>query len=172
MIFRCRHLLLTSVLSLVLSLVSSGAAQGFNFGVGLGFLRQDTEGNLVVSVPLNFPVTSFGKVGLELRTTADFVVSSRPDVSFLLSPFSLTHCAPLISHPLPCTAARVFACLLKTLLPVHGKAPGVLQVAWWVRRCHWRVSWCLTAKLLGLLRLQARYLVLGVVLGLRCINVR
>jgi hypothetical protein len=91
MIFRCRHLLLTSILSLVLSLVSLSSAQGFNFGVGLGFLRQDTEGNLVVSLPLNFPVTSFGKVGLELRTSADFVVSNRPDVSFLLSPvFSYT----------------------------------------------------------------------------------
>jgi hypothetical protein len=74
------------LLLVALSLCSFTWAQGFNFGVGLGFLRQDAEGNLVVSVPFNFPITTFSKVGLELRTTADFIVSNQPDVSLLVSP--------------------------------------------------------------------------------------
>ncbi len=80
-----------TLLLLASSLFSFASAQGFNFGVGLGFLRQDSEGNLVVSVPFNFPITHFNRVGVGLRTTADFIISSQPDVSLLFSPlFSYT----------------------------------------------------------------------------------
>lgn len=73
------------------SLLSLASAQGFNFGVGVGFLRQDTQGNLVISVPVNVPITHFDRVGLELRTTADLIINSQPDVSLLFSPlFSYT----------------------------------------------------------------------------------
>jgi hypothetical protein len=76
---------------MVISWLSLVSAQGFNFGVGFGFLRQDAEGNAVVSVPVNVPITNLGRVGLGLRTTTDFVISAQPDVSFLLSPiFSYT----------------------------------------------------------------------------------
>jgi hypothetical protein len=76
---------------LVLSFLSLASAQGFNFGLGLGVLSQDAQGNFILSAPLNFPITHFNKVGLELRTTADLVISPSPDVSFLFSPlFSYT----------------------------------------------------------------------------------
>ncbi len=74
------------LLVLALSLPSLASAQDFNFGVGLGFLRQDTEGSFILSVPLNMPITQFDKVGLGLRTTADFTLSTQPDVSLLFSP--------------------------------------------------------------------------------------
>lgn len=81
-----RFLLVTVVAGL-----SFASAQGFNFGVGFGFLRQDATGNVLVSVPVNLPVTNLGKVNLGLRTTTDFVISAQPDVSFLFSPiFSYT----------------------------------------------------------------------------------
>jgi hypothetical protein len=79
------------LLLLVWGLPTVALAQGFNFGIGLGFLRQDAEGNLVVSVPLNLPVTQLNRVGVQLRTTADFIIDSQPDVSLLFSPlFSYT----------------------------------------------------------------------------------
>jgi hypothetical protein len=79
------------LLFIVISWVSLASAQGFNFGVGFGFLRQDAEGNAVVSVPVHFPITNLGRVGLGLRTTTDFVISPQPDVSLLFSPiFSYT----------------------------------------------------------------------------------
>lgn len=79
------------LLLMAISWLSLASAQGFNFGVGFGFLRQDAEGNVVVSVPVNLPVTNLGKVNLGLRTTTDFVISAQPDVSFLFSPiFSYT----------------------------------------------------------------------------------
>jgi hypothetical protein len=75
----------------IISWLSFASAQGFNFGVGFGFLRQDAGGNAVISIPVNMPITNLGKVGLGLRTTTDFVISPQPDVSFLFSPiFSYT----------------------------------------------------------------------------------
>jgi hypothetical protein len=69
-----------------LGLTSLASAQGFNFGVGLGFLRQDAEGNVIVSVPLNLQLAQFNNVGVGVRTNADLIISSNPDVSLLLSP--------------------------------------------------------------------------------------
>jgi hypothetical protein len=77
-----RYFLLFSLLTLG----SSALAQGFNFGIGFGFLRQDAEGNVVVSVPVNLHLAQFNNVGVGVRTNADLIISSTPDVSLLLSP--------------------------------------------------------------------------------------
>jgi hypothetical protein len=70
----------------LLALGSLASAQGFNFGVGFGFLRQDAEGNILVSVPLNVHLLQGERVGLGVRTNADLIISPTPDVSLLFSP--------------------------------------------------------------------------------------
>ena len=75
-------------------------AQTFNFGAGLGFLNHDADGNLVITVPVEFPMMHSGDTAIQLRTNADFILDGETDVSLLISPLFQYRINPLEILPI------------------------------------------------------------------------